>query len=445
MKAFHIIILLMATTVQAAEYYVAKDGNDANPGSLSQPWRTIEKAASTLMAGDTVFIRGGTYKERVVPKRSGTTGKPITYTAYQNENATIDGSGIRLPTDWGGLLDISKMNYIHISGLRITNAGPHYNNPGILVDNSGHVTLAGNTISNTVSSGIGVWNSHNITIDNNDVTRCCNDGEQECITIATTRHFAVKNNHVHHGGPGTAGGEGIDVKDGSSHGKIYNNHVHHLNRLGIYVDSWDKQTSNIEVFNNTVHDIKNNDGFALASESGGLLKQIRLYNNIAYNNGACGLTISRNGDSARHPMFGIQILHNTFYNNGRGSWGGGIAVDNPHAQNVVIRNNILSQNLLFQIEIEPDVSIQSLVVDHNLIHGFRGYGDEIKGDQVIEGDPLFLNPTTVDFHLQQNSIAIDAASHLLAPTYDKDGRARPQGNGFDVGAYEYSGSRTDIH
>ena len=70
-------------------------------------------------------------------------------------------------------------------------------------------------------------------------------------------------------------------------------------------------------------------------------------------------------------MVGIQILNNTFYNNGRGSWGGGIAVDNPYARNVVIRNNILSQNLLFQLEVEPDVSIQSLVVDHNLIHGFR--------------------------------------------------------------------------
>lgn len=336
MKLFQVIILLMAATVQAEEYYVSKEGNDINPGSLSRPWLTIQKATTTLAAGDTVYIRGGRYKERVVPKRSGIAGKPITYTAYPNEIVTIDGSGIRLPSDWGGLLDISGKNYIYISGLRITNAGPNDNNPGILVDNSGHVTLAGNTIYNTVSSGIGVWNSYDITIDNNDVALCCNDGEQECITIATTRNFVVKNNNVHHGGPGTIGGEGIDAKDGSSHGKIYNNHMHHLNRLGIYVDAWDKQTFKIDVFNNTVHDIKNNDGFALASESGGLLKQIRLFNNIAYNNGACGLTISRNGESSRHPMNTIQIIHNTFYNNGRGSWGGGIAVDNPDIANQLL-------------------------------------------------------------------------------------------------------------
>ncbi|KKK57467.1 hypothetical protein LCGC14_3054170, partial [marine sediment metagenome] len=167
MKLFQVIILLMAATVQAEEYYVSKEGNDINPGSLSRPWLTIQKATTTLAAGDTVYIRGGRYKERVVPKRSGIAGKPITYTAYPNEIATIDGSGIRLPSDWGGLLDISGKNYIYISGLWITNAGPNDNNPGILVDNSGHVTLAGNTIYNTVSSGIGVWNSFDITIDNN--------------------------------------------------------------------------------------------------------------------------------------------------------------------------------------------------------------------------------------------------------------------------------------
>lgn len=44
-------------------YYVAKNGNDSNPGTESQPWRTIQKAAETLVAGDTVYIKAGTYNE----------------------------------------------------------------------------------------------------------------------------------------------------------------------------------------------------------------------------------------------------------------------------------------------------------------------------------------------------------------------------------------------
>ncbi len=48
--------------------------------------------------------------------------------------------------------------------------------------------------------------------------------------MAGTDTFKIRNNHVHNGGPGSIGGEGIDAKDGSSNGKIYQNHVHHLNR-----------------------------------------------------------------------------------------------------------------------------------------------------------------------------------------------------------------------
>ena len=36
-------------------YFVATTGNDANPGTQSQPWRTIGKAAQTAKAGDTVY------------------------------------------------------------------------------------------------------------------------------------------------------------------------------------------------------------------------------------------------------------------------------------------------------------------------------------------------------------------------------------------------------
>ncbi|GAG74122.1 unnamed protein product, partial [marine sediment metagenome] len=60
------------------------------------------------------------------------------------------------------------------------------------------------------------------------------------------------------------GGEGIDVKDGSSNGKVYKNHVHDINRLGIYVDAWDKHTYNIEVFQNIVHNCSG-DGFCVVS------------------------------------------------------------------------------------------------------------------------------------------------------------------------------------
>jgi hypothetical protein len=62
-------------------YYVATSGSDSSPGTLAQPWRTIQKAAATAVAGDTVTIRAGTYNEQVVPLSSGSAGSPIQYTS----------------------------------------------------------------------------------------------------------------------------------------------------------------------------------------------------------------------------------------------------------------------------------------------------------------------------------------------------------------------------
>ena len=62
----------MVLTGVGAQYYVAADGNDANPGSSAQPWRTIQKSVDTVMGGDTVIVREGPYNERITTVRSGT-------------------------------------------------------------------------------------------------------------------------------------------------------------------------------------------------------------------------------------------------------------------------------------------------------------------------------------------------------------------------------------
>ena len=64
--------LAAATVVPAATYHVATDGEDGQPGSVEQPWRTIQRAVVMLQAGDTAIVHEGTYDERITTMRSGT-------------------------------------------------------------------------------------------------------------------------------------------------------------------------------------------------------------------------------------------------------------------------------------------------------------------------------------------------------------------------------------
>ena len=409
-------------------YYVATTGSDSNPGTIAQPWRTIQQAANTMVASDTVYIRAGTYRERVEPQNSGSAGQYITYAAYPGESVTIDGTGVDVP-QYYGLFDLSGWDYIRVSGLRVVHSGYY----GIVAENSSHVTIEYNYTYDTYSSGISSWNSDTIIVAGNEVVGACTGPWQEHISISNTDTFEVRYNRVHDVMAGTTGKEGITIKDASSHGKVYGNLVYNLNRVGIYVDAEAEHLYDVEVYRNVVHDIEAM-GFSLASERGGLLENIRLYNNVAYDN-LVGLWLSA-CCVATHPFQDITIINNTFAHNGRDGWGGGIGIENTQMQNVVIRNNICSQNIYSQMAADASI-LPELTVDHNLTDGDRDPDYEFYGvGDLVDVSPSFVNPLMGDYHLLAGSPAIDHGSAVGAPGTDFDGQARPYGAGYDIGAYE---------
>lgn len=76
-------------------YFVdAKLGDDANDGSKEKPWNTIRHGVHRLKPGDTLYLRGGVYYEKVSITRFGTADAPITIASYPGEIAIVDG-GLR--------------------------------------------------------------------------------------------------------------------------------------------------------------------------------------------------------------------------------------------------------------------------------------------------------------------------------------------------------------
>lgn len=73
-------------------YVVSTTGSDLNPGTLAAPFRTIAHAASLMDTGDTLWIRGGTYREEVVwDGIAGSNGAPLVVSAFSNESVVLSG------------------------------------------------------------------------------------------------------------------------------------------------------------------------------------------------------------------------------------------------------------------------------------------------------------------------------------------------------------------
>lgn len=105
------------------QYYVAPNGDDANPGTKDLPFATFPQAISAAMPGDTIYARGGVYDITstitVGASKSGTENQLFTLTAYSDEIPVLDFSA----QSFGSKGISLRANYWHFKGLQITGAG----------------------------------------------------------------------------------------------------------------------------------------------------------------------------------------------------------------------------------------------------------------------------------------------------------------------------------
>ncbi|MDX2819816.1 right-handed parallel beta-helix repeat-containing protein [Streptomyces ipomoeae] len=105
--------------VRASDLYVAVNGSDGNPGTLSAPLKTIQRAVDLAQPGTTIQIRGGTYAPgtNIQLLKSGTSSQPITLRNYNSERVVIDGENMPYtPGAVGSTIPRSERGAIHIEG-----------------------------------------------------------------------------------------------------------------------------------------------------------------------------------------------------------------------------------------------------------------------------------------------------------------------------------------
>lgn len=122
------LALLMLGPVRAADLWVDAAAAGGGDGSAARPWRTMQAAARVAAPGDTVRVRPGIYRERVMPARGGEPGRPIRYVSEVRHGAVVKGSDLWAPAwrDEGGALYSAELDEALFTDTNYVDGGNPY-------------------------------------------------------------------------------------------------------------------------------------------------------------------------------------------------------------------------------------------------------------------------------------------------------------------------------
>jgi len=430
------IIEILDSSVYAGSYWIRTDNITIR--GIQQP--TIQSiifdgARGVLLDGLTVSNgagRGMSTQNRsdVTVKNSKIQGNGTAGMWIFNSTVTLQNNQISNNADWGvGIQDDSLV--LASDNDIIQNGG------GILfIGSSG--TLANNRISDNIGRAVGIQAQSVVSSSHNRIMQNGDDGLVAFNSVVTLVEDTISNNK-----------DGVAVTDNSE----------------------------VTVKNSQITD---NAGFGISySESRGNIVGNEILRNNDQNQSEHldkGIVISRwqDGDAPLRP---INIERNTISDNGAR---GIVLMD---SQNVIITNNLVTQNGPYGVASDYSIGIALFASSANLINNtisvhhtgvyihsdsnttivnsiISDNDDDITGnitsrdvsyslirDDAYDGvnnniaaNPLFVSPVMEDFHLQVGSPAIDAGNSAVAflPKIDLDGKFRIAGEAIDMGVYETS-------
>lgn len=118
-----IFLLLISLNSFGAIKYISPSGSDGNAGTLASPKFSLNGIWSSLSAGDTLYLRGGTYTftvQQYLTGKNGTSGNLIKVWAYPGESPVITRGGSFSKPNWHRGMVFLSGNYIHVRDIRFT-------------------------------------------------------------------------------------------------------------------------------------------------------------------------------------------------------------------------------------------------------------------------------------------------------------------------------------
>lgn len=404
----------------AADYYVdGASGNDANPGTLKAPWKTVTKANTTLYPGDTVHLRSGTYQEKIQPSRSGEAGKYVSYRRFQDEVVTFTGRGN---------VYLSGKRYVNVDGLNFVNT----NNVWVELNNSDHNIIQNCYMKGTAGTWVGIsmyTQAHYNRIVNNTLIGGMGSPEtcfpKDVINIDGGTHNLIAGNTISYA-PHVLIAFRCRGTEPTSYNIIKDNTIHNPWHTGISINY---NADNTLIEGNTITDCgdqrENNScgtdrdrsmerfkhkGIQLASS------KCIIRNNVLVNNGSFTL----NSDSEKNMSVSNRIYNNTFYKNYKGIYTNSIysMYDN------VLKNNIFYSH--YENEVYHNISMipkYNYYINNNLYGAPSRYfvsgpldfiastypAEWVKNTDV---EPQFVNAHGRDLRLAPTSPMIDKGAWL---------------------------------